>query len=57
MKKYSIKKGFEGKKIMRKEGIFCLTESTTQKELKKLYGLGHTEAVEIIEIEDGKEQA
>lgn len=57
MKKYSIKKGFEGKKIMRKEGIFKLTESTTQKDLKKLYNLGHTEAVEIIEIEDGKEQA
>lgn len=57
MKKFIIKPSFLGRKITGKIGVIPLTENTSQKDLKKLYNAGFTNAVEVIEVkeDDSKE--
>lgn len=53
MKKYFvIEPEFIGKKITGKVGVICLTEKTSQKDLRKLHSAGFTNVVKIEEVKD-----
>ena len=53
MKKYFvIEPEFIGKKITGKVGVICLTEKTSQKDLKKLYNAGFKNIVKIEKVKD-----
>jgi len=56
MKKYILKSKFYGKVVHDSRGQHLLNANTTQKELKDLYILGHTEKIDIIIIEDEKSE-
>ena len=52
-KVFRIDPSFIGKKITGKNKLnVCLTDKTSQKDLKKLYSLGFTNVVKVEEVKD-----
>ncbi len=55
-KKFTIEEKFLGKKITGKNKLnVCLTENTSQKDLKKLYNAGFKHVVKVEEIKNESE--
>lgn len=56
MKKFILKKSWLGKKFMSNVGVFVFDNSTTQKDLKKIYAAGYKNIVEVVEKKDEAEK-